>query len=418
MFPASGCSDGSAWAAASAAGGKLIAHAYIMGFQWNSNRSSSAFLNASAFGGGFDPNAAFNTESAEASWAFTIGSTGSSTNLVGPLLYIHNSNGALQYIKLAFVYSVFDAFYKPAQTATELTPTIYNTGFGATISNLPYSSSYVFTRVTSFNTANPIQQGDTTKITGATLTYNQNYMRLPDARYAIYGLTGFSFPKNSNSTCTSTLWINSTLNSINTYTVNTPNPNPTAIYFSADIFTSNVGTLCTPTTAGTSPYTFINTVGKKNYFTVPTQSIQQYIQEWPVTVVGIPLTTVTADPNHADNLQYAGVSTYSQMDPNNPTTNSYSAADEAVYLQYYGANNGNNDTILFRAEIPFQGLTVGSPVSIEFGYFDGPHPIGNPGSTAGMIDGAKYNVQLSVNGFILYQNTYTAGLKSAVTAVG
>ena len=133
------------------------------------------------------------------------------------------------------------------------------------ISALSYSSSYVFTKVSSFNTAVPITQG----LNSNKKAYNQRYMRLPDARYAIYGLTGFSFPKNKNSTCSSTIWVNSTLNNVNTYTISTPNSNPTDFWFSADIFTVNVFTLCTPSD-GTSPFTFITTIGQKNYFTVPT----------------------------------------------------------------------------------------------------------------------------------------------------
>lgn len=69
-----------------------------------------------------------------------------------------------------------------------------------------------------------------------------------------------------------------------------------------------------------------------------------------------------------------------QQDPANPTTNHFKAAQQAIYLQYYGAVTGNNDTILYRAEIPFLGLTVGAPVSVEFGFFDGPKPIGYTGA--------------------------------------
>lgn len=84
-----------------------------------------------------------------------------------------------------------------------------------------------------------------------------------------------------------------------------------------------------------------------------------------------------------------------QLDPANPTANHFKAAQQAIYLQYYGAVNGNNDTILFRAEIPFLGLTVGAPVSLEFGFFDGPNPIGFTGApNIGMIDDAKYNIQV------------------------
>ncbi len=84
-----------------------------------------------------------------------------------------------------------------------------------------------------------------------------------------------------------------------------------------------------------------------------------------------------------------------QQDPADPTNNHFKASQQAVYLQYYGAKNGNNDTILFKAEIPFTGLTVGAPLSIEFGFFDGPKPIGYTGlDRIGMIDKAKYSIQV------------------------
>lgn len=242
---------------------------------------------------------------------------GATTNLVGPNLFISSFGGALQYIKVGIVYSIFDEFFKPTQDATTLFPNIYNIGTGKTISALSYSSSYVLEKVKLFNTLNPITQGDITKTTGTTTTWNQHYMRLPDARYAIYGLKGFTFPRNNaNNTCTSTISINSTLNSINSYTVNTPNANPTNIFFSADIFTVNVGTLCTPTTINISPFIFLNSIGKKSFFTVPTQSLQQYIQEWPVTSIGVDGNTLANanDPNFetpgvpSDNINYAGVS--------------------------------------------------------------------------------------------------------------
>ena len=138
-------------------------------------------------------------------------------------------------------------------------------------SALSYSSSYIFTKVASFNTAVPIVQGDTTMTTGPTITYNQHYMRLPDTRYAIYGLTGFSFPKNNVSVCSSTLWVNATLDNINTFTITTPNDHPVNFWFSADIFVKNVFELCTPSD-GTSPFSFLTNIGKKSFFTVPTQS--------------------------------------------------------------------------------------------------------------------------------------------------
>jgi hypothetical protein len=52
-----------AWTGATTPGGEVIVHAYIMGFQWNSNRSTSQFVAASVFGN--DPNdAAFDSSNA------------------------------------------------------------------------------------------------------------------------------------------------------------------------------------------------------------------------------------------------------------------------------------------------------------------------------------------------------------------
>jgi hypothetical protein len=408
------CDPTAAWTATT--GGSLIVHAYIMGFQWNSARSTTQYLGASVFGlaptdAAFDTSAAEVETGATPGWVFVDAATPA-----GPTVVVSSQGGALEYIKVAFVYSVMDTAFKPVQPAQY--PSIYlESAVTPFTSGLSYSSSYVFTKVSTFNAAVPIQQGDTTKTTGTGLTYNQHYMRLPDARYAIYGLTGFSFPRNKNSSCSSNIWVNSTLNSINTYTINTPNSNPTNFWFSADIFTVNVADLCIPAD-GSSPFTFITTIGQKNYFTVPTQSLQQYIQEVPVptnilanigaTDINAPNTvTVTDWPGST----YPGVSSANTPDPADSTNTLY-AGSEAVYLQYYGANTGNNDTILFRAEIPFTGLTVGAPVKIEFGYFDGPGPIGTvpAGGFAGpmMIDGQNYSIQLSVNGFVLYQNIYTA----------
>jgi hypothetical protein len=112
-------------------------------------------------------------------------------------------------------------------------------------SNLLYSSSYVYTPVTTFNTPVPIDQGSS----GSPTSFNQFYYQLPDARYAIYGITWFILPKNTNTSC-STILINGTLNGGNTLTITTPNSNPTA-FFVADIFTVNLGALCNsnPTTS-------------------------------------------------------------------------------------------------------------------------------------------------------------------------
>lgn len=325
------CAAGTAWDGTTTGGGKMIVHAYIMGFQWNTAKSTTQHLGG--YGFLFNP-AAFDSTAAE---AYTTGAgltadpgadvTG--PNIVyqtatpaGPVVYVGNQNGALQYIKLAFVYSVMDSAYKPTQSPTTHYPTVYHEDLvNQKSSALSYSSSYVFTKVSKFNVAVPITQGDTTKTTD----YNQHYMTLPDARYAIYGLTGFSFPKNKNSLCSSTIWVNSTLDNINTYTISTPNPNPTDFWFSADIFVKNIFEICTPSD-GTSPFSFLTNIGKKSYFTVPTQSIQQFILEWPInTLTTASIATTNTDAPNAPGgavtatkwpgSDFAGVSIESVPDP-------------------------------------------------------------------------------------------------------
>jgi hypothetical protein len=62
VFNPADCVGTAAWSQAT--GGSLIVHAYIMGFQWNSNRSSTQFLGASVFG--VDTKAStFNSQNAE-----------------------------------------------------------------------------------------------------------------------------------------------------------------------------------------------------------------------------------------------------------------------------------------------------------------------------------------------------------------
>ena len=258
-------------------------------------------------------------------------------------------------MKVAFVHSKYDSgvLYYPTGSA------------------MLYSSSYVFTNVTVFNSGVAIQQG----AFGSTTEFNQIYYHLPDARYAIYGITSFNLPQNSNTSC-STILIDATLNSIDTYTITTPNINPTDFFFQADIFTVNIDNLCRPTVAsGDTLYSQVFTVGKKSYFTVPTQSQQQYILENANSIV----------------------------------------ADSFVFM-FYGADNTNNDTILFKAELPFTGLTKGAPIKLEFGYFDDIASIGT-NTSATMLDGTNYDIKLEVNGFVLYQETFTAGL-AGINTVG
>jgi hypothetical protein len=191
-------------------------------------------------------------------------------------------------------------------------------------SKLVYSSSYVYSNITTFNNPVPIQRG----ASGSATAFNQIYYHLPDARYAIYGITWFILPKNTNTSC-STILLNGTLNSGDTLTVTTPNSNPTA-FFAADIFTVNLDVLCNPNPVTSPLSTQILAVGQLSFFTVPTQSLQQYIQEDSIAPINV--------------LPFAV-----------GTGNSFN-------FEYYGANNGNNDTILFQTQIPFIGLTAGAPL--------------------------------------------------------
>lgn len=332
-----------------------------MGFQWNSNKSSTNFLAASVFEGSKIPTASPITS--EDGWTINYGAAPN-----GPTVIINNFGGALEYIKIGFVYSRFD---------DALVATTYPYG-----STLLYTSSYIFEKVVKFNTTVPIKRGALGSITD----YNQHYYRLPDTRYAIYGLTAFSLPKSTTTVCGSQIWVNATLTSINTYNMFTPNLSPTNFYFSADIFTLNLDVLCASTDPSIPTFSDILTVGKKNFFTVPTQSLEQYIVEDPVNFADI------GGSNLANVFR--------------PT-----ALPNTIFLQYYAAKNGNNDTILYRAEIPFTGLTVGAPVKFEFGYFDTRNPAQNTVETPvtiGMTENITYNVELKVNGFILFQNNFVA----------
>ena len=79
-----------------------------------------------------------------------------------------------------------------------------------------------------------------------------------------------------------------------------------------------------------------------------------------------------------------------------------------VFMYYGAVVNGNTDTITFQAELPFNGITAGSPIKLEFGFFDSAASIGAD-PTADMISGANYDIKLEVNGFVLYHEIFTAG---------
>ena len=188
-------------------------------------------------------------------------SDGAATDPKGPRVAFYNPDTALTFIKVAFVYSRHDYFLTIAAGG----PT-YPSG-----SNMLYSSSYVFTNVTTFNTAVAITRGTA----GSTTEFSQYYYHLPDARYAIYGITNFDIPQGTG--C-STLKVNATLDSIDAYTVTTPNANPANMFFVADIFTKNIDQLCQPGNNALLA-SQIFTVGKKSFFTIPTQSVDQNIIE-------------------------------------------------------------------------------------------------------------------------------------------
>ena len=281
----------------------------------------------------------------------------------GPRVTITNLDNAVEYIKIAFVIT------RVASTAA--TGKVLPSGSG-----LLYSSSQIYTPVTTFNTPVALKQG-TTALTDP----NLYYYHLPDARYAIYGIHSFDLPKGSNISC-STILVNATLNNIDSYTVTTPNTSPSDFMFAADIFTVNIDKLCNPDSTNPTSSVF-TTVGAKNFFTVPTMSLQQFILEQAV-----PTTTVSS----GDTFNYAGYFRFNN---------------------YATPANNNTDRILFQTSIPFIGLTAGAPLKFEFAFHDDPVLAGTPNTGSPtdyvrMIQGQTYFIQLAVNGFILYQTNYVA----------
>ena len=263
----------------------------------------------------------------------------------------YNPDSAVNYIKVAFVHSRFDY---------QLTDAAAGAGLGTypSQSNMLYSSSYVFTEVTTLNTAVSITAGVITSVTGTDLNFNRRYYHLPDTRYAIYGLTNFEFPTSTS--CTN-IKIDATLNSIDLFTISTLNTGVTNLFFVADIFTKNIDALCQPA-AGTLLASQVLTVGEKRYFTIPTESSNQYIIE---ESVGAPVTLpFTITPGSAFTFQY-----------------------------YATQIAGNTETITMRAEVPFNGLTSGAPIKFVFGYFDDVAPI-DGGASTGMADGTVFTFTL------------------------
>ena len=251
-------------------GGAHIVHAYIMGFRFNPSLQSTpdSYLYAGVLPGlvaSVDPNS---MEMVDVPGTVNIIYNPTPApppgTPVGPQVSFYNPGQAITFIKVAFVHSRFD--YYLTENGAVTTPS-YPAG-----SVMLYSSSYVFTTVSTFNAAVAINRGTTAA------DFNRRYYHLPDTRYAIYGLANFDIPQGNG--C-STILVNVTLDSIDAFTVTIPNPNPENVLFVADIFTKNIDQLCQP---GNNVLlaSQIWTVGKKSFFTIPTQSQEQYILEEPL----------------------------------------------------------------------------------------------------------------------------------------
>ena len=241
-----------------------------MGFRYNAAQSTTSYLHAGVLPGQYGVT--------RDNMEYTDLIAGANTNVVqidyavpgGPQVAFYNPNGAITFIKVAFVHSRFDyQFTARSGSAT----TTYPSG-----SAMLYSSSYVFTNVSTFNSPVAITRpADTAAGLALVDNWNRRYYHLPDARYAIYGLTNFDIPQGSG--CT-TLKVNATLNNIDSYTIETPNANPTNMFFVADIFTKNVDQLCQPGNNALLA-SQINTLTSSTFKTIPTESVKQFIIEEP-----------------------------------------------------------------------------------------------------------------------------------------
>ena len=254
----------------------------------------------------------------------------------GPQVAFYNPNGAITFIKVAFVHSRFD--YQFTFRSGSVTTT-YPSG-----SAMLYSSSYVFTNVSTFNSPVAINRpADTAAGIALIDNWNRRYYHLPDARYAIYGLTNFDIPQGSG--CT-TLKVNATLNSIDAYTIETPNANPTNMFFVADIFTKNIDQLCQPGNNALLA-SQIFTLASSTWKTIPTQSVNQLVREdqFPASVI-IP--------------------------------NNIPLGQAHVYEIFANIDGTNTDTISYEIRVPFNGIRAGAPVKVEFGYFDNQNSLLGP----------------------------------------
>ena len=265
-----GTCDSASVSALGDTGGVHIVHAYIMGFRYNAAQSTTSYLHAGVLPG------LYGASRDNMEYTNLIG--GADTNVVtidyavpgGPRVAFYNPSGAIAFIKVAFVHSRFDyRFTFRSGSAT----TTYPSG-----SAMLYSSSYVFTNVSTFNSPVAINRpADTAAGIALIDNWNRRYYHLPDARYAIYGLTNFDIPQGSG--CT-TLKVNATLNNIDSYTIETPNANPTNMFFVADIFTKNIDQLCQPGNNALLA-SQINTLTSSTFKTIPTESVKQFIIEEP-----------------------------------------------------------------------------------------------------------------------------------------
>ena len=82
------------------------------------------------------------------------------------------------------------------------------------------------------------------------------------------------------------------------------------------------------------------TVGKKDYFTIPTLSDEQFAREGLI-----------------------GISPAAFAAPTYPVGASTAALKSTgFFFSNYAVNNGNNDTVFFKTEIPFLNLVAGAPL--------------------------------------------------------
>ena len=165
---------------AAVSGGELVIHAYIMGFRWNSARSTTEYLAVSVV----NAQSVFSSPKGiddEITWTINF-----AANPSGPSVNIESWTNALEYIKVGFVYSRFDKNFISTYTPTgkqEYSGNYYNPT--TSYSQHLFSASYIYQQVTKFNQAVNLEQKSSNS------DYNTHYYKLPDARYSIFGLSQF-----------------------------------------------------------------------------------------------------------------------------------------------------------------------------------------------------------------------------------